>query len=272
MADSDELLKKFAALCAPLSSELDTGNSSGKTAVEKGGMDRNAGRDVEMLKRMASLENARDISILDRNFENFIEWALQKTDSSCLSEPPPLSNDDRTGYWLTEHIVLKALEEARLAGYRSSSPLPPDDLKEASQDDGISLVFPSAPFHIPEPPSNEPNDLDDDTRKKLDALLNIKPPADISSSAKSVFPAPPKEIQKYDLPGYSLERDEASETWCCICNRDATLQCFGCEDDLYCEKCWKEGHGIGEGKEQGHRVKSFNWNGKQASRVVEESS
>ncbi|WVO15674.1 hypothetical protein L204_103335 [Cryptococcus depauperatus] len=272
MADSDELLKRFAALCAPLSSELDIGKCSGKTAVEKGGMDRNAGRDVEMLKRMASLENAGDISILDRNVENFIEWALQKTDSSCLSEPPPLSNDDRTGNGLTEHIVLKALEEARLAGYRSSSPLPPDDLKEASQDDGISLVFPSAPSHIPEPPSNGPNDLDDDTRKKLDALLNIKPPADISSSAKSVFPAPPKEIQKYDLPGYSLERDETSETWCCICSRDATLQCVGCEDDLYCEECWKEGHGIGEGKEQGHQVKSFNWNGKQASRVVEESS
>ena len=42
-----------------------------------------------------------------------------------------------------------------------------------------------------------------------------------------------------------------------ICNKDAELVCAGCDDDLYCTECWREGHEF-----EKHRVKKFVWGSK----------
>ncbi|ETI25991.1 hypothetical protein G647_02768 [Cladophialophora carrionii CBS 160.54] len=95
-----------------------------------------------------------------------------------------------------------------------------------------ALDLPSRPSKLPdfEPPP-ELSAQDDDLASRFAGLALPSVPTGVKSTKQ---PATAKSSLGFT--------DEEIDTWCIICNDDATLQCIGCDGDLYCTDCWIEGH------------------------------
>ncbi|KAF2806634.1 uncharacterized protein BDZ99DRAFT_489851 [Mytilinidion resinicola] len=138
------------------------------------------------------------------------------------------------------------------------------DLEYKSDDGNKSSEEPTTPsrlsrgdLELPAAPSTQPitpaDDDDDFARSKtMEDALTARMNALALPSAPSFHPSKkPIRVTK-SIPF----KDEEIETWCVICNDDATVRCRGCDGDLYCRKCWAEGH-IGESA--GYEERRHKW-------------
>lgn len=77
------------------------------------------------------------------------------------------------------------------------------------------------------------------------ASLMFPPTPDISlpsldlPSTPTTAPSTRKPNPKSKAEGFT---DEQIDSWCIICCTNAAVKCFGCDGDLYCWGCWREGH------------------------------
>lgn len=194
------------------------------------------------------------------------------------TEKKPTEDDE------ADDIIARVMAELEISKkYDPPSPPPEDDKDSDSGDqrDGEQKQKPEASgagqgeLSLPSVPTSLPQDDFDRTQAIEDALTARLAALTSSSrtdplglpSAPSFSPTkkPPK-IQS----NLAKKLDEEIETWCIICNEDATLRCLGCDGDLYCRKCWMEGHrGESAGfEERRHRAVEFVKDGKKKKAVA----
>jgi hypothetical protein len=129
-------------------------------------------------------------------------------------------------------------DEAKVA-HAKGDPGGPDT--EPTQDEALepTLDLPSAPSsQLPSAPSSQPQADSADEKSLAERLAKLSLPS-----------VPRKTSQSKGPPKFT---DEEIDSWCVICNDDATVRCLGCDGDLYCQKCWDEGH---RGRDAGYEEK-----------------
>jgi hypothetical protein len=165
--------------------------------------------------------------------------------------------------------IMAELEISRK--YDPPSPPPEnDDAHEKTQhkdgDNNDDLDLPSAPKVLPKYDSEDTQAIEDAFAARL-AALSAPSPSQTDSlglpSAPSFLPQKKPPIQS----NLKSRIDDEIDTWCIICQDDATLKCLGCDGDLYCQLCWTEGHrGESAGfEERGHKVVLYARKKKQAA-------
>jgi hypothetical protein len=167
-----------------------------------------------------------------------------------------------------DDLIARVMAELEISRkYDPPSP-PPDDNVEANQQNQTDgdLSLPSAPTKLPEDDFERTKAIEDGFTARL-AALSVPSPSQTDSlglpSAPSFSP------QKKPPIGSNLQKriDDEIDTWCIICQDDATLKCLGCDGDLYCQLCWTEGHrGESAGlEERSHKVLLYERKKKQAA-------
>ena len=169
-----------------------------------------------------------------------------------------------------ENIQDRGIKSSNSAGSSSTSPIKSTEAIKIEQDeeaeaaDSLQRILDELELEWQEPASIVPS-------SQSDEAPTPQAPAVPDSFASLVFPSTP------DLPPPSLAfpsaptvapstrkprsrptgiPDEEIESWCIICCANAAVKCFGCEGDLYCWGCWREGH---VGKDVGLEEKSHVW-------------
>ncbi|KAF3046512.1 hypothetical protein E8E12_010404 [Didymella heteroderae] len=153
--------------------------------------------------------------------------------------------------------------------YSDRDPRPSNPEKPAEDNaDESSLTLPSAPTTLkPTDSLDETQAFEDAFTARLAALAGPHTDALGLPSAPSFAPSKkPPTVQS----SLQSKLDDEIDTWCVICQDDATLRCLGCDGDLYCRNCWMEGHkGESAGfEERRHRAVEFVKGGDKKKRLA----
>ncbi|KAF1912550.1 hypothetical protein BDU57DRAFT_369597 [Ampelomyces quisqualis] len=149
-----------------------------------------------------------------------------------------------------DDLIARVMAELEISKkYDPPFPRPEDDCSDpgdhkndkAQEEGDTGLALPSAPTELPEDHFERTQAIEDALTARLAALSAPSPSQTDSLGLPS---APSFSPHKKPPIGSNLQQriDDEIDTWCVICQDDATLKCLGCDGDLYCQLCWTEGH------------------------------
>ena len=141
-------------------------------------------------------------------------------DSRPKEKPRIDEVDDETAEAALDEVVRQ--DEHEEPQDTTSVPTTQED-HESLTDGQPELELPTVPSALPSPRSNEVNGVG----------------TPMLPSAPTAAPVRKGMAAKSRLAQYT---EEEIDTWCVICNADATVRCLGCDGDLYCAGCWRQGH------------------------------
>ncbi|KAI9651797.1 MAG: hypothetical protein M1831_007579 [Alyxoria varia] len=193
-----------------------------------------ATQDTSMLKRHATPEE--DSRHEGEEADEYIRAAL----------------DDAEFEKRNEHSDVPSPRDHSYSQFRSSSHDPCKSEETTCVDDNntpatqakASFDFPSAPDTV------LPKVLTGLASLSLPSAPTAAPSARSQAkddSSANLFPS---------APGYT---EDEIESWCTICLEDATVRCVGCDGDLYCERCWWEGHRSEDAMEEERKHKAVKY-------------
>ncbi|XP_074985799.1 abscission/NoCut checkpoint regulator isoform X2 [Caretta caretta] len=187
--------------------------------------------------------NTQTLNDLNRRSQSGISTAdldpkqLEEEKNKLLAEAAAELREENT----REEKILEVAK--RLAALRGQDPEKvtlenyklPDSDEELTEEEAIQRVLKqltqeaaldeASGFNIPADQATHPATSQQNTPKK--AKLKIQAPTATASAKK------PSPIAKAE------DSDDEELPWCCICNENATLRCHGCDDDLYCQRCFR---------------------------------
>ncbi|KAG0280864.1 hypothetical protein BGZ95_008291 [Linnemannia exigua] len=174
---------------------------------------------------------------------------LEKTLSKFLQthQPPATAFHDHSASQYHHDGVESKQERAfgdhldRLAGVSLST-----DTYDGGDDEASQLItqlreesqLESKYGNLDEARMKDLHSRNEDLKKGIQNLSSVRSNASIEDG----LGPPPAAVGLDELRSGGGDDDENPDNWCCMCNEDATWTCPGCDNDNYCEGCFRESH------------------------------
>lgn len=187
--------------------------------------------DEELAKRLQRLKADRQKSTDEKDIQNRLA-RLKGLDPSTYSAPPITvyqPPDTRTQVEQAADLMQQLMSETKL-----------DANLETKNSDSLEERFNKFRGHsgVQKLPLDEicaEKDSEEDEKFEIDKII-----------AEAKLPEVPSDTNELEANNVDDSEEESEEEdddmelpWCGICNEDAKLVCYGCENELYCLRCFR---------------------------------